>query len=209
MIKVEDSKCIVFKNAMMYRMDNGSTAIIPVVDKGDAHILDNIDYYGIHANIKNAITHVGLTPVVWATLDDWTDGTYKPRTDLIYYVTDIMVYTHEATGAVYCGMNRNKPMPHKMILAALYSFDHTYKEARFIVDAIKLMYSKPNPTVDIDSVIFNDPATIVKFSDGDKIIVKASNDDTYNPEKGFAMALSKKLLGENYKKLFNKYISGR
>jgi hypothetical protein len=120
-----------------------------------------------------------------------------------------MVYTHEATGAVYCGMNRNKLMTHKMIIAALYSFDHAYEEARFIVDAIKLMYGKPNPTVDIDSVIFNDPATIVKFSDGDKIIVKASNDDAYNPEKGFAMALSKKLLGDNYKRLFNKYISGR
>lgn len=209
MIKVEDSKCIVFKNAMMYCMDNGSTVIIPVIDSGDKYILDHTDCYGIHSNIKSVITHVGLTPVVWATLDDWTDGTYKPRTDIIYRVTDVMVYTHEATGIVYCGINRNKPRPHTMTIAALYSFDHAYEKAKFIVDAIKLMYSKPNTTVDIDSVIFNDPATIVKFSDGDKIIVKTSNDDTYNPEKGFAMALSKKLLGDNYKRLFNKYISGR
>ena len=209
MIKVEDSKCIVFKNAMMYRMDNGSTVIIPVIDSGDTYILDHLDYYGIHGNMKSAITHVGITPVVWATLDDWTDCTYTPRTDIIYRVTDIMVYTHEATGMVYCGMRRDKPMTHKMVIAVLYSFDHAYEKAKFIVDAIKLMHGKPNPTVDIDSVIFNDPATIVKFSDGDKIIVKTSNDDTYNQEKGFAMALSKKLLGDNYKRLFNKYVSGR
>lgn len=46
----------------------------------------------------------------------------------------------------------------------------------------------------IENVIFNDPATIVFWADGTKTIVKALNED-YDPEKGLAMAITKKALG--------------
>lgn len=50
---------------------------------------------------------------------------------------------------------------------------------------------------EIEKVLFNDPATIVFWKDGKKTIVKAEN-ETYDPEKGLAMAISKRALGNCY-----------
>ena len=59
----------------------------------------------------------------------------------------------------------------------------------------------------IKKVIFNNPATIVFWSDGSKTVVKAHNDD-YEPEKGLAMAIAKKALGNegNYYNVFKKWL---
>lgn len=45
----------------------------------------------------------------------------------------------------------------------------------------------------IDRVIFNPPATIVFWKDGTKTVVKAEN-EPFDAEKGFAMAVAKKFL---------------
>ena len=60
--------------------------------------------------------------------------------------------------------------------------------------------------LEIKNVIFNEPATIVLWTDGTKTVVKCSEDDTYDPEKGLAMAISKKILGNRFKSTFKKYI---
>lgn len=59
----------------------------------------------------------------------------------------------------------------------------------------------------IEDVIFNGPATIVKWSDGTKTVVKWCEDDLFDPEKGLAMAISKKALGDlkEVKKWTKKY----
>lgn len=51
---------------------------------------------------------------------------------------------------------------------------------------------------EIKDVIFNPPATIVKWADGTKTVVKANGGDAYDPEVGLAMAISKKMYGNNY-----------
>lgn len=58
----------------------------------------------------------------------------------------------------------------------------------------------------IRDVIFNDPATIVFWADGTKTVVKADKED-FDPEKGLAMAISKKALGNkgNYFDIFKKW----
>ena len=48
----------------------------------------------------------------------------------------------------------------------------------------------------ITNVIFNNPATIVFWSDGTKTVVKADG-EPYDPEKGIAMAIAKKTMGDN------------
>ena len=60
----------------------------------------------------------------------------------------------------------------------------------------------------IKKVIFNDPATIVIWSDNTKTVVKAEN-ETFDKEKGLAMAISKKALGNkgNYYEEFKKWIN--
>lgn len=60
---------------------------------------------------------------------------------------------------------------------------------------------------DIKDVIFNNPATIVLWADGTKTVVKAENEE-FDPEKGLAMAIAKKVLGNNYGyyDIFKKYV---
>ena len=62
----------------------------------------------------------------------------------------------------------------------------------------------------IKKVIFNDPATIIFWYDGDKTVVKAEN-EPYDPEKGMAMAIAKKSLGNkgNYFNEFKKWLPER
>lgn len=49
----------------------------------------------------------------------------------------------------------------------------------------------------IRKVIFNDPATIILWTDETKTVVKAEN-EPFDPEKGMAMAIAKKFLGNNH-----------
>lgn len=49
----------------------------------------------------------------------------------------------------------------------------------------------------IQKVIFNIPATIILWTDGTKTVVKAEN-EPFDPEKGMAMAIAKKFLGNNH-----------
>ena len=59
----------------------------------------------------------------------------------------------------------------------------------------------------IKKVVFNDPATIVFWKDGTKTVVKASNEE-FDPEKGLAMAIAKKALGNegSYYNEFKKWL---
>ena len=74
-------------------------------------------------------------------------------------------------------------------------------------------FGRRNPKNDIKiipcivKVIFNDPATIVFWSDGSKTVVKAAN-EPFDPEKGLAMAVSKKHFGNegNYYNVFKHWL---
>lgn len=57
----------------------------------------------------------------------------------------------------------------------------------------------------IKDVIFNPPATIVFWSDGTKTVVKADGEN-YDPEKGIAMAISKKLMGNNKYEYYHTFL---
>ena len=74
-------------------------------------------------------------------------------------------------------------------------------------------YFKPNTTnttklPEIKDVIFNEPATIILWADGTKTVVKCQEGEGYDPEKGMAMAISKKVLGNkgNYYEVFKKWL---
>lgn len=59
----------------------------------------------------------------------------------------------------------------------------------------------------IVKVIFNDPATIVIWEDGSKTVVKCDY-ESFDPEKGLAMAIAKKALGNrgNYYETFKTWL---
>ena len=68
-----------------------------------------------------------------------------------------------------------------------------------------LRVEQPKPP--IKKVIFNPPATIVLWSDGSKTVVKCK-DEPFDKEKGLAMAISRKALGNRYDyyNVFKKYL---
>lgn len=82
---------------------------------------------------------------------------------------------------------------------------------RLLKDRVRpnLTYRLPryNLLTEITNVIFNDPATIVFWNDGTKTVVKAEN-EPFDPEKGLAMAIAKKALGNkgNYYNEFKKWL---
>ena len=80
--------------------------------------------------------------------------------------------------------------------------DHPITVDDYLINDVKMtkeLWTKVNPWIfkgiEIKNVIFNDPATIVFWTDGTKTVVKAQDDDAFDPEKGLAMAISKKALG--------------
>lgn len=72
--------------------------------------------------------------------------------------------------------------------------------SRYGVDKIRVPFIK--------QVIFHDPATIVYWTDGTRTVVKCHDGDIYDPEKGLAMAISKKALGNkvNYHNVFKQWL---
>lgn len=58
--------------------------------------------------------------------------------------------------------------------------------------------NKPYTDSLIKKVIFNPPATIIFWKDGTKTVVKTRDDEDFDHEKGFAMAVAKKYFGTRY-----------
>ena len=58
----------------------------------------------------------------------------------------------------------------------------------------------------VEKVIYNDPATIVFWKDGTKTVVKASENDYYDEQTGFLMCLAKKVFGDDFRKIMNRYV---
>lgn len=73
----------------------------------------------------------------------------------------------------------------------------TYDYVTDVIVFLSRWYKFERVPVDtpISRVIFNNPATIILWADGTKTIAKTHGDDTFDPEKGFAVACAKKLLG--------------
>lgn len=99
----------------------------------------------------------------------------------------------------------NPDLEYKQIDAILTDVFGYFEQERVRKNCMKLalnsiygvggVISMNNPT--IKKVIFNDPYTIVLWSDRTKTIVKCGDGDDFDKEKGLAMAVSKKFLGTN------------
>lgn len=61
-------------------------------------------------------------------------------------------------------------------------------------------------TAFIRNVIFNPPATIVFWSDNTKTVVKCDPKEEYDPEKGIAMAVCKKMIGNSKRNYYNVFL---
>lgn len=108
--------------------------------------------------------------------------------------------------------------PDRMISMRLPAIDygkfvHENENKRIYKELVNSLYGKQedkemaNIQRLIKDVIFNDPATIVLWKDGSKTVVKAK-DEKFDPEKGLAMAISKRVMGDkgNYYETFKKWL---
>lgn len=91
-----------------------------------------------------------------------------------------------------------------------YSYIKKRKETMPIntLNDLVIRTQKPLAMLRIKKVIFNNPATIVYWSDGTKTVVKCGDNDTFDPEKGLAMAISKKSFNNTgcYYNVFKKWL---
>lgn len=66
---------------------------------------------------------------------------------------------------------------------------------------------KARVSIKIDRVIFNNPATIVFWSDGSKTVVKCQEGDVFSKELGLAMCICKQVYGNkgSYNDVFKRF----
>ena len=125
-----------------------------------------------------------------------TRFTFKPM-ESKSLITDINVESLYPTFALDFSVPTNvADVVHREILNYITNNIYTTKEA------VKIMRDS------IKKIIFNDPATIIIWGNGDKTIVKCGEGETYDPEKGMAMAIAKHFLGDkgNYYETFKKWL---
>lgn len=94
------------------------------------------------------------------------------------------------------------------------SFEGGQRETKVtgvVLDTFKAFNRKVDEqmSIAIERVIFNDPATIVIWSDKTKTVVKCQPNDTYDREKGLALCISKKFLGNkgNFNEVFKTHLN--
>ena len=63
------------------------------------------------------------------------------------------------------------------------------------IGLLKLLEDKVYNSAKIERIHFNDPFTVVIFNDGEKVIVKTTEDDVYDPRTGVAMAIVTHIFG--------------
>lgn len=90
--------------------------------------------------------------------------------------------------------------------ATMVSYDELYKSAKRVL-SMQHLFTNGHLKELIDKVIFNEPATIILWFDGSKTVVMCGEGDEFDREKGFAMAVCKKMFGNkgNYYNVFKQW----
>lgn len=136
------------------------------------------DFYRDHFTNKNRVARVIVKP-------DQLDDIYETLSVIDEHLVE-----------------RLNPMPYQIKHLGRWNLDQEEKQyikqdIKFAkgLEALVIREKESNMLKGkIEKVIFNDPATIVLWKDGTKTVVKVSN-EKFDPEKGIAMAIAKKALG--------------
>ena len=92
-------------------------------------------------------------------------------------------------------MIRRREVAYRLSRAAAYGLFTPVKKEKALSMTIK-------------KVIFSPPATIIIWDDNTKTIVKAQEDEPYDPEKGMAMCIAKHIYGDcgSYYNVFSEWL---
>lgn len=131
--------------------------------------------------------------IKWPKKNPWLDFKHQFTATFKYTDTDSIKETSPSKIGVQFGEIARKAFD-EGIEAGL---KRPIRSGRYPWDIQKTIDKEKKEMFKIKRVLFNNPATIVFWADGDKTVVKAQNGEPYDPEKGLAMAISKKALGND------------
>lgn len=141
----------------------------------------------------------------WVLIDGF-DNPHKVDPTIAFHYNQLAPWLNDSKDAKELAMSRYlryKNNGYKKEIAKYCSDDVITTEAVFNA-------TRTTQTVipKIKDVIYNDPATIVFWKDGTKTVVKCEFSKRFDPEKGLAMAFSKKMFGNkgNYYNVFKKWL---
>lgn len=141
----------------------------------------------------------------WVLIDGF-DNPHKADPTIAFHYNQLVPWLNDSKDAKELALSRylgyKKNNEYKKEVARYCRYDVATTEAIFnATGTVQTVIPK------IKSVIYSDPATIVFWKDGTKTVVKCKN-EKFDPEKGLAMAFSKKMLGNkgNYYNVFKKWL---
>lgn len=140
----------------------------------------------------------------WVLIDGF-DNPHEADPTIAFHYNQLAPWLNDSKDAKELAMSRYlryKNNRYKNEVAKYCSHDVITTEAVFnATRTVQTVIPK------IKDVIYNRPATIVFWEDGTKTVVKCKN-EKFDPEKGLAMAFSKKILGNkgNYYNVFKKWL---
>lgn len=133
---------------------------------------------------------------------------YDPHASNGCNITKSHLPTSFTSSSLY--FNHSDDIPIGKIKKITCTEDGCMFTAELIGDTLHFTDDRPrkNGNLEITKVIFNPPATIVFWGDRTKTVVKSSN-EVYDPEKGLAMAIAKKAMGNtgSYYEMFKKWLT--
>ena len=160
------------------------------------------EYYGILDDFSKAYgVHIELRE---ETLTPETELIIRDPGNLWVYRHKLVTHTHAELASILEQVKRKCNLKVKDYILASSLYSRVDDDECF-----KLKIPKLVPYIsEIKDVIFNEPATIILWADGTKTVVKCQEGEGYDPEKGMAMAISKRALGNkgNYCEVFKKWL---
>ena len=176
----------------------GSISIAASNVKKENNMLNKIAIHGVDSYIWRSEKHeleVKCLDGSYHIFDEVVSFSYSPERTSTGMTIKIQFAPKKTATEVAKEVNEGKWGYGADRIQRLKEAGYSYNEVQS--EANRLLYVPYKPESKIKNVIFNDPATIVFWSDGTKTVVKCGENDIYDPEKGLAMAVAKKYLGTN------------
>lgn len=161
-----------------------------------------------YCNIRSGRIDTGFIEIIFVKNDVqsmrnlYCDGYYNVPDSLTY---NFYIRSYKHNPIIFCSLD-------DMVCCISHEENYTKKPLKLQLNSFSgfgcFNNVKMHEKIVIEKVIFNDPATIVFWNDGTKTVVKVQDDDTFDPEKGLTMAISKKFFGNkgNYYNEIKKWL---
>ena len=145
----------------------------------------------------------------WVLIDGF-DNPHKVDPTIVFNYNQLAPWLGDNQKTIDAAMSRYIKYKNDMKQVSNQTYSSTVK----LMENLKYLSTKQpvfsdaiSSIPEIKNVIYSGPATIVFWKDGTKTVVKCNNEKN-DPEKGLAMAFSKKMFGNkgNYYNVFKKWL---